>query len=166
MGDISGPVFYTALLQILNASADPEHQYLGPHPQTTYQTWDSRPLPLPPGDPFTLPPRHLAEHLIALYFLNMRDLFPFMEPLAFDMKLTYLYDSTLLRSETWLLAQLYAVLALSSLHIRNPLDSGSTSSEIPPGIGYLSSAIAIIPNLMESAGPLPAQTLSLVVRDE
>ena len=127
MGDISGAAFYTALLQVLRSRPSQDLITIGPHAETDYQMWDSRPLPTSGSVPGRLPNIQLVKSLISVFFHHTADHFSLLDATSFESQIHKLYnpaglDSQDLGDHNWRLIQLYCVLAITSLHIDPPLD--------------------------------------------
>jgi hypothetical protein len=182
MGDTSGAAFYSALMDTLPSILPPNTPFGGPLSSESYQTWDSRPLPVSMVDPYTLPALHLSRHLTSIFFQHCSDTLYFLSPTAFPVAVQSLYnapvtDPSLAGTEVvWTLCQLYMVLALASIHISSPINEHRPMFEdvrrgpsLPgeeqefPGMPYFAQANILLSAFPERASFSGAQTLALVV---
>lgn len=172
MGDSSGAAFYSAVVEILPMLLPPGVSIDGPHTSASYQTWDSRPLPTSMVDPYTLPPSHLARHLVSIFFQHCSDTLYFVDPVEFKSGVDSLYGTpSSLDGDAWALAQFYIVLALASLHVASPLADQSAEDILLglqdgqdfPGMAYFAKANVLLSGYPERSCMSGAQTLALVV---
>lgn len=181
MGDSSGAAFYSALMELLQPMF-PHANLMPPHPANSYQTWDSRPLPLSLASPYALPPQHLTRHLVSVFLQHCSGLFTFIYPADLDNQVNILYSlppNTMQEIAdpsshiTSSICQLYAVLAIASAHLpgllptsdidRQALVNFDSGEPDFPGMAFFARAYLLLPSLVQDASVRSITTLALVV---
>lgn len=184
MGDSSGAAFYSALMELLQPMF-PHANLMPPHPANSYQTWDSRPLPLSLASPYALPPQHLTRHLVSVFLQHCSGLFTFIYPADLDNQVNILYSlppNTMQEIAdpsshiTSSICQLYAVLAIASAHLpgllptsdldRQALVNFDSGEPDFPGMAFFARAYLLLPSLVQDASVRSITTLALVVSTE
>lgn len=150
MGDCSGAAFYSALMETLSrlsiVQAMPP-----PLPANSYQTWDSRILPISLAETDVLPPMHLTLHLVDVYHYHCGDQFRFIDREEFDSQLRDLQTAgsgmttvPALVNRSSFLCRLYLIMAIGCLYLDR---STAKQYEDPSGLLHVENDDSPCPGL-------------------
>jgi hypothetical protein len=159
IGDSAGAAYVDRIRAFVKDSLYPEADFS--HYLNYYHTWDSRPIPFVPRDPYGLPDRSIATTLISSFYANYPpELYYLVHPSALSQNLDTCFQDP--GQNHTVLALVNAALALGA----QTFDTSRESLEPTPGMEYFAHVKLLLATVCEDNNILSIQILNILVRSQ